>query len=128
MSDVAEGKYSGQQVVTELDSWIAMCDYIAIQLEGRFRVEFPEHAELAHLMIGPLRDPYVRMNTSSMEALIKSWVSQLGMALTECSLIGCDNEETHAFEREFVNLIWDARAQTGEWLRRQGIVPGQSAN
>jgi hypothetical protein len=89
-----------RQVVTETDFMRAVYDYMAEQLEGRFKLEFPEGEEM----------------------------STFGAILTDCMLSDCDNGEYHDFAREFINLVWDSRQLTQEWLKGQGVVPGRSAN
>lgn len=117
-----------RQVVTELDLYTAMCDYIAEQLEGRFSLQFPYHTEVAEHMVNKLRNPHMRESVGAIIQALEGTVSQLGMTVTQCTLRGCENDENHDFIREFLNLVWDARDLTHDWLRGKGIVPGQSAN
>lgn len=122
--------FTGRQVVTEADIYNAICDYMIVQLDGRFRVEFADeiHKELIDVFIEGLRHPLVRLTEDTMRTHLLFLVSQTGMQLTECMLDACPNEVNNKFMREFVNLVWDARHNSGEWLRSEGIVPGQSVN
>lgn len=120
--------FSGSQVVTEYDAFLAIYDYMALQLGGRFYVEYPNHREVIGVLIGNLRDEEVRSDLELMQSALLNTVSQFGTNVTACSLGGCDNTENHKFMREFLNLVWDARQLTAEWLRGQGIVPGHSVN
>ena len=117
-----------RQVLTELDLFTAMCDYMAEQLEGRFTVEFPNHRELTTHIAERLRDPAMRENVNHMAEAFESTVWQFTNSMNKCALSGCDNIENHKFLREFIDMVWDSRACTVEWLEGQGIVPGQSAN
>lgn len=117
-----------RQVVTELDLYVAMCDYMIEQLTGRFSVQFPEHTEVAAHMSQQLQNPHMRESVPEILSTIEGTVSYFGMTVTKCTLRGCTNEENHEFIREFLDLVWDARDLTNEWLRGKGIVPGQSAN
>lgn len=123
-----EEKFSGTQVVTELDAMRAVYDYLALQLDGRFRLQFPDHEDYINNYVEDLRDDECREHDQAMRWGLAQTVNTMGTTLTTCSINGCENVGNHAFMREFINLIWDARELTGEWLRRQGIVPGQSTN
>ncbi len=117
-----------RQVVTELDTLRAMYDYIAEQLDGRFRLQFPEFEWKIDELVEELRNPTYRVEAPSMKFSLAGLVSVIGSAVTECTLQGCPDDDQHKFMREVINLIWDARFNTAEWLKEKGIVPGQSAN
>jgi hypothetical protein len=117
-----------RQVVTETDFMRAVYDYMAEQLEGRFKLEFPEGEEMIDLMVDSLRDETLRMDAEYMTRSLKVSLSTFGAILTDCMLSDCDNGEYHDFAREFINLVWDSRQLTQEWLKGQGVVPGRSAN
>jgi hypothetical protein len=120
--------FTGNQVVTELDFWNAMCDYIVLQLQGRFQLEYPNYTEYSDEISKTLNDEWTRTTVENMQNVIRVIISKFGMTLTECSLDGCQNHENHALKRDFINLIWDIRQLTDEWLRSEGIVPGHSIN
>lgn len=117
-----------RQVVTERDWYIAVLDYMMEQIDGRFRMEFKNHGEEADLLIAMMSDEDIRQTADSMRNQIDYMVSYMGRTVTDCSLNGCPHTENHYFIREFINLVWDARHGTEQWLNQQGIVPGQSAN
>lgn len=117
-----------RQVLTETDAMRAIYDYMAEQIDGRFRLEFPEEEEVIDILVASLRDPMTRMLDSHMYMALVTTIGDYGAALSSCMLNGCTNDKQHRFLREFINLAWDARRLTTEWLKGQGIVPGQSAN
>lgn len=118
----------GKQVTTELDFAIAIFDYLAEQLDGRFRLQFPNHHDVLNTMVGNLRNPLLREDAIDMYAFLMHSGSQFTEALNSCMVIGCPSDANHVFLREALNLLWDSRENTREWLKEQGIVPGQSAN
>ena len=117
-----------RQVVTELDTLRAMYDYISEQLDGRFRLQFPIFEWKIDELIGEFQNPTYRVEAPAMKFSLAGLVSMIGSAVTECALDGCPDDEQHEFMREVINLIWDARFNTAEWLKEKGIVPGQAAN
>lgn len=117
-----------KQIVTETDYMQAVFDYMAEQLEGRFRLEFPEAEEIIDHMVDSLRNGLFRLDAEYMHKALRLSISTFGTSLTECMLDGCPNESQHNFCREYINLVWDARSLTREWLKGQGIVSGQSTN
>lgn len=123
-----ENGFSGSQVITELDAMRAVYDYMSLQLDGRFRLQFPEHREIIDEYVNDFLDDQVRQNADGMKFALAMVVNRYGTTLTNCSIKGCPHEDNHQFMREFINLVWDVRIQTAEWLKGQGIVPGQSAN
>ena len=121
-------KYSGNQVVNSTDMMKAMCEYIATQINGRFRLQFPQHDRTLDNMVEVLHNPLYHSDASIAYRLLTNAVFEYGKTLTDCMICGCKNDDNHEFYREFINLVWDSRDLTEEWLRSQGIVPGQSAN
>ena len=119
---------TNRQIVTELDWYSAIYDYIAEQVDGRFRVEFPRLNDVIDEFVSGLRDPLSRLTPELMQWQLSQTVMKLSKQTVECSLEGCDNDDVHNFAKEFIHLIWGARNETSQWLHRQGIVPGQSAN
>lgn len=117
-----------RQVLTDRDWAEAMLDYIADQVDGRLRLEFPEHEDVIDTMLESLRDPFIRVSEVAMKFQIARCVSSHMACLTDCILNGCQCEENHNFIKEFIHLVWDARDETTKWLLHRGIVPGQSVN
>lgn len=117
-----------RQVLTETDAVRAMYDYMAEQIDGRFRLEFPEEEEVIDILVDALRDPMTRELDIHMYTALATTIGDYTASLSSCMLTGCKNDKQHQFLREFINLAWDARRLTAEWLKGQGIVPGQSAN
>ena len=117
-----------RQVVTEYDMWIAMYDYLIEQCNGYLKDTYPEQEEVLGNIIDTLSDEMVRMHSDWMEQRLNSAVSIVGAALTSCMLSGCDEVANHNFMREFINLIWDARVLTEEWLKANGTPVGFSVN
>jgi hypothetical protein len=117
-----------KQVLTQFDWYNAMFDYIIDQLDGRFRVQFPDHGGTLDMLIHNMSDPMGRMTPENMIAQLNMTASMFGTTLTMCSLTGCDEHGNHELLREYINLIWDSRDETERWLHQQGIVPGRSAN
>jgi hypothetical protein len=120
-------KFNGQ-VVTELDEMRAVYEYIISQLDGRFRVQFPAHTEFIDTLIENMQNPFVQITSDQMQVFLFQTVEQFTEALSSCAIQGCPHEGKHVFIREFINLVWDARDLTEEWLKGQGVVPGQSTN
>lgn len=117
-----------RQVVTETDFMRAVFDYMAEQLDGRFRLEFPDGEEMLDIMVYSLRDEDLRVDAEFMLRSLKASLISFGGVLTDCMLNDCGNGEYHDFAREYINLVWDSRQLTREWLKGQGVVPGRSAN
>jgi len=117
-----------RQVVTEHDMWIAMYDYLTIQLNGYMKKSYPESEEVIDGLIENFNDEVVRLDSDWMEQRLNNGVSILGAALTSCMLNGCDEVHNHNFMREFINLIWDLRTLTTEWLNENGTTVGFSHN
>ena len=117
-----------RQILTETDTMQAVYDYMAEQIDGRFRLEFPDEEEMIDILVSSLRDSLTRELNANMHIALATTVCDFGTILTSCMLTGCTNDRQHKFLREFINLAWDARQLTAEWLKGQGIVPGQSAN
>lgn len=117
-----------RQVLTETDTMQAVFDYMAEQLDGRFRLEFPNEEEVIDVLVNSLRDGETRNSEAHMKIALGTTMGDYFSVLTTCLISGCPNHKTHRFLRQFINLAWDARQFTNEWLKGQGIVPGQSAN
>lgn len=117
-----------RQVVTEHDMWIAMYDYMAEQLNGRCRLEFPDSEEIIDHILDDLKNPIIRVDLGYVENSLGQTMGTFGTMLTACMLVGCHSEANHEFMREFINLVWDARWLTTEWLKSNGTPVGQSAN
>ena len=116
------------QVVTEADAMNAVYTYLATQLNGWVRVEFPNHTSIIDNLVEDLLDEECRNDPDGMKYALNGVTGEFTFLLTKCMINGCDDAENHKFMRAFINLVWDARTQTAEWLKGQGIVPGQSAN
>jgi hypothetical protein len=116
------------QVVTEYDWLDAMFNYIIDQLDGRFRLQFPDHHKTLDLLVVNMNHPLARTSSEAMMLQLNMAVSTFGSTLTQCSLTGCTRCSNHEFLREYINLIWDSRYETERWLFQQGIIPGRSAN
>jgi hypothetical protein len=116
------------QVVTEYDWLDAMFNYIIDQLDGRFRLQFPDHHKTLDLLVVNMNHPLARTSSEAMMLQLNMAVSTFGSTLTKCSLVGCTRCSNHEFLREYINLIWDSRYETEQWLFQQGIIPGQSTN
>lgn len=124
-----EEGFTGTQVVTEYDAICAMYDYIALQLNGRFRVQFPEYEENISVFVESLYDKETRaQGEGHMKFALAQTTTDMFAPLLICGIDGCHNETAHAFRKEFIDLVLNARQQTAEWLKGQGIVPGQSTN
>lgn len=121
-------RFSGTQVTTDLEFMAAMYDYIAAQLEGRFVLEYPDFVNEITPFAESLRNPMVRIDAGGMKFALAATAIEVQSDLLKCSLDGCPHEENHKFKREFLDLVYDARQLTAEWLKGQGIVPGQSTN
>lgn len=121
-------KHGCRQVITEHDMWIAMFDYIAEQLNGRYRLQFPDGEEIIDHILNDLNNPIIRADLDYMENSLGKTTGIFGTMFSECMLIGCREEATHEFMREFINLVWDARRLTTEWLKSNGTPVGQSIN
>jgi hypothetical protein len=117
-----------KQVLTQFDWYNAMFDYIIDQLNGRFRLQFPEHTTALDTLVHNMSDPMGRSTAENMLAQLNMTASMFGATLTMCSLTGCNEHSNHELLREYINLIWDSRDETEHWLHQQGIVPGRSAN
>lgn len=118
-----------RQVVTEHDMWIAMYDYMAEQLDGRCRLQFPGSKEVIDHILDDLNNPIIRADLDYMENSLGRTTGTLGTILSACMLTGCcQNDPFHEFMRDFLNLVWDARWLTTEWLKSNGIPVGQSVN
>lgn len=117
-----------KQVVTETDWMHAIYEYLMEQLGGRFKLQFPEHIDYIDGLLESMQDPLIRSTElTMMEALMNVTAAHGGM-VTRHSLNGCPHDMNHKFSREFINLVWDARRETSEWLQGQGVIPGQSCN
>jgi hypothetical protein len=116
------------QVVTEYDWLDAMFNYIIDQLDGRFRLQFPDHHKALDMLVVNMNHPLARTSSETMMLQLNMTASTFGSALTQCSLTRCVRCSNHEFLREYINLIWDSRYETEQWLFHQGIIPGQSAN
>jgi len=121
-------KFGYRQVVNEYDMWIAMYDYMISQLEGRFRLQFPSCQVVADQLLSDFRSECIRSNLNDMQSALNNAVSIFGASLTKCMLTSCPEHDSHEFLREFINLAWDLRWLTNEWLKEQGVVVGQSQN
>jgi len=117
-----------RQVVTERDMWIAMYDYLSEQLNGYMKMSYPESEDVIENIVESLNDELVRMHSDWMETCLNNTVSTFGAALTSCMLNGCDEVVHHNFMREFINLVWDLRTLTTEWLKENGTTVGISYN
>lgn len=117
-----------RQVVTEYDMWIAMYDYLIEQMNGYLKESYPESEDVIENIVDSLNDELVRCHQDWMERCLNNTVATLGAALTSCMLNGCDEVVYHNFMREFINLVWDVRPLTVEWLNAQGTPAGQSVN
>ena len=115
-----------RQVVTEYDAMLAVYDYLTEQLDDRLRYEFTNDVETIDALVEALQNPTNRTSAPCMKMLLANEVSELAEALTICMVTGCENN--HDFEFEFIELVWNAQKKTAEWLRRQGVVVGLSAN
>lgn len=117
-----------RQVVIEHDMWIAMFDYMGEQLDGRFRVQFPDSEDIIDQVLKDLNNPFTRSDYGHMRETLGLMISVFGTSLTGCLVDGCHEDANHEFIREFINLVWDARWLTSEWLKENGTIPGQSVN
>ena len=117
-----------RQVITTHDWFNAKFDYLIEQLNGRFRMQFPEYLDVLDSIVEDLRDPCIRMFEIDMIQTLNQHVFTVCSALNQCSLSGCQNTDNHEFLREFINLIWDSHNETDSWLKAQGIVSGQCTN
>lgn len=117
-----------RQVVTEYDMWIAMYDYLIEQMNGYMKESYPDQEIHIENLVELLNDELIRMHADWMEYRLNAGVNILGAALTSCMLTGCENVDEHNFMREVINLVWDARTLTEEWLNEQGTPVGQSVN
>lgn len=117
-----------RQVLTEHDWFNAVFDYMIEQLDGRFRLQFPEYQYDIDRVIENMNDPLCRASLDSMKYHIGLYMSLFGTTLTSHLVGGCPEEHNHEFLREYINLVWDSHTNTANWLTEQGIVPGQSAN
>ena len=127
MNQNEEIKFRGQ-VVTETDAMNAVYTYLATQLDGWVRIEFPDHTSVIDDLVRDLRDDCCRNDPDGMKYALNGLTGEFAHILTGCMINGCDDEGNHRFMRSLINLVWDSRNQTAEWLKGQGIVPGQSAN
>lgn len=117
-----------KQVVTELDWMHAIYEYMEEQLDGRFRLQFPGQGEHIDELLEGMSHPFTRINEDTMMLVLINVTAAHGGRLTTHMLKGCPNEEEHEFQKELISLVWDARYETHEWLKDQGIIPGQSCN
>lgn len=117
-----------KQVVNETDWMDAIYEYIKLQLDGRFRLQFPNMEETIGDILETMDDHLVRSTEQTMLLGIMNAVAAHGSRLTLHSLTGCQNDECHEFQREFINLVWSARNETLQWLKSNGVIPGQSCN
>jgi hypothetical protein len=117
-----------RQVVTEHDMWIAMYDYLIEQCNGYLKETYPESEDVIENITESLNDEVVRMHDDWMKMCLNNTVSTLVEALTSCMLSGCDEYVYHNFMMEVINLIWDLRTLTTEWLKANGTPVGFSVN
>ena len=117
-----------RQSVREIDFSRSMLDYICEQLQGRVLLEFPEEREIVDWMCENFQHSALRYNEISIHAALMITVQNCMESLTPCLTTGCDSPIPHEFLREVINLVWNARLETDEWLRRKGIVVGRSVN
>jgi hypothetical protein len=117
-----------RQVVTELDAMNAVYDYIIEQLEGRFKLEYPKHTEHFDATADYFKNSLVRHDVIMMQVYMVQIMDMFYDSLSKCLITGCMNDDKHVAVRECLDLFFDARKLAAEWLKGQGVVPGQSAN
>lgn len=118
-----------EQVTTELDFMKTVYQYITEQLDGRFRLEYPEGLETIDHMITDLKyASQIGTDADDMKLALIRVGQNFAQLLFVCSMKDCPETKQHAFIREYMELILNARRFTSEWLKGKGIVPGQSWN
>lgn len=115
--------------VTNVDQWYnAVFDYIVEQIDGRFRIQFPNELELIDYLIESFQLDFRRISAETMIGFLSFASHTMNDQLMECMSRSCTREERHNLLKEFIQLMWDAEVDTHEWLKAQGVIVGQSHN
>ena len=115
--------------VTNIDQWYnSVFDYIIEQLDGRFRIQFPNEGELIGYIIDGFRREPRRESADEMVKFMGYASRVMNDQLMVCMSNDCTRDERHDLLKEFIQLMWSAEEDTAEWLKAQGVIVGQSHN